>query len=97
QHVLTVVGVTAAMFWVNWRLALVAIAVTPLIVALAYRYSHVSHPILRDVQQKLADVTTVAEENIVGVHGVKAFAQERAESDEFERRSYAVFGQSLQA
>src|SRR2546427_5495729 len=57
QNVLTVVGVTAAMFWVNWRLALVAIAVTPLIVALAYRYSHVSHPILRDVQQKMADVT----------------------------------------
>ena len=97
QHVLTVVGVTAAMFWVNWRLALVAIAVTPLIVALAYRYSHVSHPILRDVQQKLADVTTVAEENIVGVHVVKAFAQEGAEQKKFERRSYAVFGQSLQA
>jgi ATP-binding cassette subfamily B protein len=97
QHVLTVVGVTAAMFWVDWRLALVAIAVTPLIVALAYRYSHVSHPILRDVQQKMADVTTVAEENIVGVHVVKAFAQERAEQEKFERRSYAVFGQSLQA
>src|SRR5919109_5258054 len=85
QHVLTVIGVTAAMFWVDWRLALVAIAVTPLIVVLAYRYSHVSHPVLRDVQQKMADVTTVAEENIVGVHVVKAFAQEPAEQRKFER------------
>ena len=73
------------MFFVNWQLALVALAITPLIVVLAYRYSHVSHPVLRDVQQKLADVATVAEENIVGVHVVKSFAQERAEQAKFAR------------
>ena len=66
-------------------------------VALAYRYSNVSHPVLRDVQQKMADVATVAEENIVGVHVVKAFAQEQAEQDKFERRSEALFGQSVRA
>jgi ABC-type multidrug transport system fused ATPase/permease subunit len=97
QHVLTIVGVTAIMFWTDWRLALIAVAVTPLIVAAAYRYSHVSHPILRDVQQKLADVATVAEENIVGVHVVKAFAQEQAEQTKFELRSEAVFRQSVHA
>jgi ABC-type multidrug transport system fused ATPase/permease subunit len=52
---------------------------------------------LRDVQQKLADVATVAEENIVGVHVVKAFAQEPAEERKFRRRSEAVFAQTLQA
>ena len=66
------------------------LAVTPLLVVLAYRYSHVAHPTLRDVQQKLADVATVAEENIVGVHVVKAFAQEGSESAKFRRRSEAV-------
>jgi ATP-binding cassette subfamily B protein len=40
--------------------------------SLAYRYSHIAHPTLREVQQKLADVATVAEENIVGVHVVKS-------------------------
>jgi ABC-type multidrug transport system fused ATPase/permease subunit len=97
QHALTIVGVTAVVFWLDWRLALVSLAVTPLIVGLAYRYSHVSHPVLRDVQQKLADVTTVAEEGIVGVHVVKAFAQEEREQEKFERRSEAVFGRSLDA
>jgi ABC-type multidrug transport system fused ATPase/permease subunit len=97
QHVLTIVGVTAVVFWLDWRLALVALAVTPLIVGLAYRYSHVSHPVLRDVQQRLADVTTVAEEGIVGVHVVKAFAQEEREQAKFERRSEAVFARSLEA
>src|SRR5205814_6592100 len=54
-----------------------------------------SHPTLRDVQQKLADVATVAEENIVGVHVVKAFAQEPAEEEKFRERSEAVFRQTL--
>jgi len=97
QHILTVVGATAVMFFVDWRLALCATAVTPFIIVLAYRYSHVSHPILRDVQQRMGEVATVAEENIVGVHVVKSFAQERAEAEKFEQRSEAVFRQSVNA
>jgi ATP-binding cassette subfamily B protein len=57
----------------------------------------VSHPVLRDVQQKMADVATVAEENIVGVHVVKAFAQEEQESQKFGRRSEAVFSRTIDA
>src|SRR5437899_4239387 len=53
QNVLTIIGATALMFAVNWKLALVATAVTPLIVVFAYRYSSVSHPVLREVQQKM--------------------------------------------
>src|SRR5919198_289184 len=67
QNVLTLVGVTAVMFLFEWRLALIALAITPALVGLAYRYSHVSHPLLREVQQKVADVAPVAEESIVGV------------------------------
>jgi ABC-type multidrug transport system fused ATPase/permease subunit len=97
QNVLTVVFATAAMLWFNWQLALIALAITPILIVLAYRYSHISHPLLRDVQQKMADVATVAEENIVGVHVVKAFAQEPQEERKFARRSEAVFDQSIKA
>jgi ABC-type multidrug transport system fused ATPase/permease subunit len=97
QHVLTVVGVTGVMLVVDWRLAFVALAIAPLLVVLAYRYSHIAHPLLRDVQQRMADVATVAEESIVGVHVVKSFAQEPSEQEKFERRSEAVFVQSVQA
>jgi ABC-type multidrug transport system fused ATPase/permease subunit len=97
QHILTIVGVSAVIVWMEWRLALVALAVTPLIVVLAYRYSKVAHPILREVQQKMADVATVAEENIVGVHVVKSFAREPQEQEKFQRRSESVFDQSVLA
>jgi ABC-type multidrug transport system fused ATPase/permease subunit len=97
QNVLTVASVSVVLFFFEWRLALVVLAVTPFIVALAYRYSHVAHPTLRDVQQKLADVATVSEENIVGVHVVKAFAQEPAEEEKFRGRNEALFAQTIRA
>jgi ABC-type multidrug transport system fused ATPase/permease subunit len=97
QHVLTIVGVTALMLLTEWRLALVALAITPVVVGLAYRYSRVSHPVLREVQQKMADVATVAEESIVGVHVVKAFAREQDEAAKFARRSDEVFTESVRA
>jgi ABC-type multidrug transport system fused ATPase/permease subunit len=97
QNVLTVLSVTAVLFFFDWKLALIALAIIPVLVVLAYRYSHVAHPTLRDVQQKLADVATVAEENIVGVHVVKSFAQEPQEEAKFRERSEAVFQQTLRA
>jgi ABC-type multidrug transport system fused ATPase/permease subunit len=97
QNVLTVLSVSVVLFFFEWKLALIALAITPVLVVLAYRYSHVAHPTLRDVQQKLADVATVAEENIVGVHVVKSFAQEPQEQQKFVDRSEAVFQQTLRA
>jgi len=97
QHILTIVSVMAVLFVVEWRLALIALAITPAIVAVAYRYSHVSHPVLRDVQQKLGDVATVTEESIVGVHVVKSFAQEERRQAMFERASGAVFDATVRA
>src|SRR5881227_40198 len=97
QHVLTIVSVTVVLLVFQWKLALISLAITPVLVVLAYRYSHIAHPTLRDVQQKLADVATVAEENIVGVHVVKSFAQEPQESEKFRARSEAVFDQTIKA
>jgi ABC-type multidrug transport system fused ATPase/permease subunit len=91
------VTVTAVLFVYSWKLALIAVAITPLIVGIAYRYSHVSHPVLRDVQARLADVATAAEESIVGVHVVKSFAQEERRQEHFEGASGAVFQASVRA
>jgi ABC-type multidrug transport system fused ATPase/permease subunit len=97
QHVLTVVAVTVLLLWTNALLALLAFALMPVVVWVAAQYSRRSHPILKDVQQKVADVTTQAEENIVGVRVVKAFAQEDRETARFAERSEAVFNQEVTA
>ncbi|HEY7197642.1 MAG TPA: ABC transporter ATP-binding protein [Gaiellaceae bacterium] len=97
QHVITIVATTAILFAIDWQLALIALAITPVLIVVAYVYSHASHPILREVQQRMADMTTVAEENIVGVNVVKAFAQEPREQEKFAGRSEAVFEESIKA
>ena len=97
QHVVTIVVVTVVLFFYSWKLALVALAITPFIVLTAYRYSRVSQPVLREVQQTLADVATIAEESITGVHVVKSFAQEETRSSRFRAAADRVFGQTLAA
>ena len=97
QHVVTVVVVTVVLFFYSWELALVALAITPVIALTAFRYSRVSHPVLRDVQQSLAEVSTVAEESITGVHVVKSFAQEDRRAEQFSEAADAVFSKTLAA
>ena len=97
QHVVTIVVVSAVLFVYSWELALVSLAITPAIVLIAQRYSRVSHPVLRDVQAKLADVSTVAEESIVGVHVVKSFSQEERRGEQFARAADSVFDLTLAA
>ena len=79
QHILTIVAVTGILFVYDWRLALIALAIRRSSSRSPTSTRARPHPILKDVQQKLADMTTVAEENIVGVNVVKSFAQEERE------------------
>ena len=97
QHVVTILVVTVVLFFYSWELALVALSITPVIVLTAYRYSRVSQPVLRDVQQTLADVAIVAEESITGVHVVKSFAQEQTRSARFASAANTVFRKTLAA
>jgi ABC-type multidrug transport system fused ATPase/permease subunit len=97
QHVVTIVVVTAVLFVYSWKLAFVALAITPIIAGVAYRYSRVSQPVLREVQQKLAEVSIVAEESITGVHVVKSFAQESRREEHFSEAADTVFEQTLAA
>ncbi len=83
QHVVTILVVTVVLFVYSWQLALVALAITPVIALTSYRYSRVSHPVLREVQESLAEVATVAEESIAGVHVVKSFSQETRRTEDF--------------
>src|SRR3954454_12534793 len=97
QNLITVVIVVAALVAIDWQLALIALAISPVMMVAAYRYSRLSHPVLKDVQQRIADVTTNAEENIVGVRVVKAFAQEEREIGRFAGLARRVFDQAILA
>jgi ABC-type multidrug transport system fused ATPase/permease subunit len=91
QYLALVLAVIALLIWTSPWLALASFVLAPLMVWMSARYSRRSFPVLRDVQQRVADVTTQAEEAIVGVRVIKAFAQEDREVERFRDRSEAVF------
>ena len=97
QYLFTIVGVLIVLVITDPMLSLVAVAIAPPIVYIALRYSRVSHPVLSEAQQTLADVTTQAEEAVVGVRVVKAFGQEERETQRFRDKSERIFAVNIRA
>jgi ABC-type multidrug transport system fused ATPase/permease subunit len=95
QYGASLIAASVLLLITSWQLALITFVLLPPIAIVATRYSRRSHPVLRDVQQRIADVTTHAEESIVGVRVVKAFAQEDAEGARFAERTERVFEREL--
>ncbi len=95
--VLTLVVVSAALLYVNWSLALIVLSPMPLLAFAAWRFAAKVHPIFRSVQQKLADVTTVVQENVSGIRVVKSFSREPFEKDQFGGRAEGVLNETMAA
>jgi ATP-binding cassette, subfamily B, bacterial len=97
QSLLTIVLAGGAMFALQPELAGLALAPVPFVVVIAFRYGRRSRPALQEVQQRIAELTAEAEENISGVRVVKAFAQEERQLDRFRHSVARVFEQSIYA
>jgi ABC-type multidrug transport system fused ATPase/permease subunit len=95
QNLLTIALASAVMIAINPVLALIALIPAPLIVFVASRYNRVSRPALQEVQQRLAELTAEAEENVSGIRIVKAFAREEHQLHRFRRAVGRVFDQSI--
>jgi ATP-binding cassette subfamily B protein len=95
QSAITIVIAAAVMVTLEPGLALVALAPTPFVVWIAYRYGRRNRPASQEVQQRIAELTAEAEENIGGVRVVKAFAQEPRQLQRFSGAVKRVFDQSM--
>lgn len=95
QSLLSLVVAAIVMLAVNVELALVALASVPFVIWAASRYGALNRPASQEVQQRIAELTAEAEENVSGVRVVKAFAQETRQFTRFTARVSRVFDQSM--
>jgi ABC-type multidrug transport system fused ATPase/permease subunit len=95
QAVVTIVIAAAVMFWVDAGLAAISLAPMPFVIWVAFRYGRRNRPASQEVQQRIAELTAEAEENIGGVRVVKAFAQEARQLHRFRNTVRRVFDQSM--
>jgi ABC-type multidrug transport system fused ATPase/permease subunit len=97
QAGLTIVLAAVAMLTINPVLALIAIAPVPFVVVISQRYGRTARPAIQEVQQRIAELTADAEENISGVRVVKSFAREPYQLKRFRHSVGRVFDQSMVA
>src|SRR5689334_1088227 len=97
QSLLSLLLAAVAMFALQPGLAALALAPLPFVVLIAFSYGRRSRPALQEVQQRIAELTAEAEENISGVRVVKAFAQEQRQLGRFRDSVARVFDQAIYA
>jgi len=95
QSALTIVLVAIAMVFKDPVLAALSLIPVPFVVLIAQRYGRRARPAAQEVQQRIAELTAEAEENISGVRVVKAFAREDRQLERFGFRTGRVFDQAM--
>jgi ATP-binding cassette, subfamily B, multidrug efflux pump len=78
--VVMLIGTTVLLLYLDWQLALVALAIVPIIAVLLVRFVSRIRPLFREVQQTLGRLNTVLQEDLLGVRVIRAFAREDYET-----------------
>lgn len=82
QSIYFVIAV-GVLFYLNWKLALVSIAIMPVIAFIALRLEKKIGETYDKISDQRAVLNTTAQENLAGVRLVKAFGRERHEIQKF--------------
>jgi len=82
--VFTLVFIVGVMLWMDWKLALVAFAVMPFVILVAFLFRAKVRAAYRDIRVRLARINAFLQERITGVSVVQIFGQEEETSEKFE-------------
>jgi ABC-type multidrug transport system fused ATPase/permease subunit len=97
QSILTIVLAGTVMIITEPRLGVISLIPVPFVVLISYRYGRRARPAIQQTQQRIAELTADAEENISGVRVVKAFAREPRQLQRFQGSVGRVFSQAMVA
>lgn len=81
--VFTIIAIVTMMLVVDWRLALVAFAVIPLMIVVAATFRRHVRTSFRDIRTRVARLNAYLQEQLSGVRVVQLFSRERAEARAF--------------
>jgi ATP-binding cassette, subfamily B, multidrug efflux pump len=93
--VVMLIGATALLLYLDWQLALVALAIVPVIALLLVRFVGRIRPLFREVQQTLGRLNTVLQEDLSGVRVIRAFAREDYETARYKAVNDELLAKNL--
>ena len=91
------VGASAVLMVLDWRLALVVLLPVPLIVLGLRRFNRHVRPIYRRVRDRMGDINTRLQDDLAGIRVVQAFGQEDAELERFRSVSERYYQERVSA
>jgi subfamily B ATP-binding cassette protein MsbA len=89
RQILALVGGVALLTWMQPRLTLTILAVTPVVIGIAFFFGKRLKRITTTVQDRVADASAVAEEAISQIRTVQSFVREHTEESRFGERIHA--------
>ena len=93
--ILMMVGSIALLVATDWQLALIMLVLVPLTFGVFGLFASKARPLFMRIQQRLADLNTVLQENLAGVRVVKAFAREPYEARRYTQANQNLFDLNL--
>ena len=84
-NVITFVGVLVMIMTINWRLALLALLIVPLVGVAAMYYSKKVRPNFRKAQKVTGEISAEMQDNFSGIHEIQAFGQEEHEHEDVKK------------
>ena len=95
--VLQIAFFTAALFYLQWDLALVSLVVAPLFLLAAARFSRLIKRASREKRRRSGSLGVVAEEGLANAHLVQAYNRQAGELERFRRESDGILSAELAA
>ena len=96
-NVLTLIGMLAVMFYLDWRFTLIALSVAPALFIVVYSFTRRIKQASRAVRKKEGEIASVVQEVLSSIRVVKAFSREDYEQDRFEQQSLETVETALRA
>ena len=82
--IIKLIGSFTILLTVNWKLALCAFAIVPIMLVYAYYFNVQMKRIFVKNRARIADINAQIEDNLSGIRVVKSFANEEIEMDKFK-------------
>ena len=97
SNVFHVLGVLGFLFYLNAKLAVVALAPVPVFIVSLWVFAHLVRPVFHKIRTELGEINAQMQERLAGIRVVKAFAREASENEGFDRSNRAYWRATTKA
>src|SRR5882672_2793759 len=95
--VLTIAGILAQMFWLDWDFALIAVSLAPFLLLFVARFKKAVKTATREVRQRQSDMMGVVQQGLQSIRLVAAFGRQELEQKRLADASRETVEAALKA